>query len=69
MAPDIEDTLTSLTDVINGMEDFDATSDLSTLDNAWNDLDDLVVETYRSTRLDFSSTSNKNILEKMADPT
>ena len=35
--------------------------------NAWTDLNDHIVDTYRSTRLDFSSTSNQNILKNLAD--
>ena len=66
--PDIEDSLDSMSDAIQGMNDFDVTQTQYDLSTTWTKLDDLVVESYRTTILDFSSSGNKNILKKMANP-
>ena len=68
VVPEIYDTLDSMQTVINGMNEFNTDLRLSSLEGKWTSLENLIVSNYRSTSLDWSSTSNKNILKNMADP-
>ena len=68
VAPDIYTAVDSLQETLNGMDDFDAAAMQSDLNTQWDLLYNHITDTYRSTRLDFSSTANKDILNSIANP-
>ena len=68
VAPEIYATLDSMSTVISGMSSFSAVKSLASLDAKWSALSNLIVKNYRSTSFDWSSTTNSNILKKLATP-
>ena len=68
VAPDINDVVEGMSEAITEMNEFDASQLQSDMDTAWGAAKDYVANTYVSATLDFSSSYNKAILEKISNP-
>ena len=68
VAPDIEATMDSLTDTVDDMTEFLAGTMQDDVQTAWTELKDFIDNYYYSVKLDFSSSSDKTVLNNMANP-